>query len=44
MHGQALRIQREQAEFASKNLSGLWPSHELAQKLGQKLGQRAVLQ
>jgi hypothetical protein len=30
--------------FTPKALCGLWPRHDLAQKLGQKLGQRVVLQ
>jgi hypothetical protein len=43
-HAQNPGVQREQTKFAAKAMHGLWPAHGVAQKLGQKLGQRFVLQ
>jgi hypothetical protein len=34
----------EQTKFAAKAVRSLWPRHGVAQKLGQELGQRLVLQ
>ena len=36
-------IQGQQVFFAQQTLRGVRQAHELAQSLGQKLGQRAVL-
>jgi hypothetical protein len=37
------RIQGQQVFFAQQTLRGVRQAHELAQSMGQKLGQRAVL-